>query len=353
MRFLYKIYSGYDGFQPAEIENRMEGSNLRLSWKHYIDVVQRGWNCWIYFMGGHNFENGVYIKGTVGQVDLNSNTVILRVREYDQYNPLTSHDVAQTISTIVRPRGRQVFPWPDNLIPLDSCGVTNCSARECDICLVRQRFPLIRSGHACYPSRLRWSSNFDLIAAYWIKPSRCHWPQVSEMIDRISKRFYSFKLGEISYAYPFALAILDQINANGVEGFDCVVPIPLSPDKIAAGEAHRTRELAKELAVLLGIPVRECLLLSKDCSKRKMQAGGHTTSQFESFYFDSLYASVPDGAQHILLVDDVITQGSTAAKAIQALQKVCQNSQVVKITFVAAGQMILRESVLDDAEIIA
>ena len=134
MRFLYEIYSGYDGFQPIQIENRMNGNNLRLSWKHYIDVVQRGWNCWVYFMGAGNFENGVYIKRTVEQVDLNANTVQLRVREYDQYNPLTSYDLAQTISTIVRARGRQIFPWPDNLMPLDSCGVANCSRRECDIC---------------------------------------------------------------------------------------------------------------------------------------------------------------------------------------------------------------------------
>ena len=352
MRFLYKIYSGYDGFQPIQIENRMDGNSLRLSWKHYIDVVQRGWNCWVYFMGAGNFENGVYIKGTVEQVDLNSNTVQLRVREYDRYNPLTSYDLAQTISTIVRARGRQVFPWPDNLMPLDSCGVTNCSRRECDICLVRQGFPLIRFGHARNPSRLKWSSNFDLVAAYWIQPSRCHWSQVSEMIDQISKRFYSFKLGEIGYAYPFALAILDQINANGLEGFDCVVPIPLSPDKAAADEVHRTRELANELAALLRIPMEEYLSLSEGCSKRKMKAEGYTTLQFENFYFNVLNASVPDEVQHILLVDDVITQGSTAAKAIQALQMCCQNYRNIKITFAAAGQMILRESVLNDAEIV-
>ena len=108
------------------------------------------------------------------------------------------------------------------------------------------------------------------------------------------QRFYSFKLGEVGYAYPFALAILDQINASGSEGFDCVVPIPLSSDKAAADEAHRTRELANELAALLRISMEEYLLLSEGCSKRKKKAEGYTTLQFENFFFNVLNASVPD-----------------------------------------------------------
>jgi len=42
MKFLYKIYSGYDGFRPAVMPDRIHNHRLRLGWKHYIDVVEKG-----------------------------------------------------------------------------------------------------------------------------------------------------------------------------------------------------------------------------------------------------------------------------------------------------------------------
>jgi len=70
MKFLYKIYSGYDGFRPAVMPDRIHNHRLRLGWKHYIDVVEKGWECWIYFHGPHKFDNGVYAKGFVDSIDL-------------------------------------------------------------------------------------------------------------------------------------------------------------------------------------------------------------------------------------------------------------------------------------------
>ena len=82
MRFLYKIHSNFDGFRPGVLPNRMEDGRLRLRWRHYIDVVEKGWECWVYFHGRHKFENGVYAKGIVDSIDLEAGEVSLRVREY-------------------------------------------------------------------------------------------------------------------------------------------------------------------------------------------------------------------------------------------------------------------------------
>src|ERR1700729_2536258 len=50
VKFLYKIYSGYDGFQPARIDGRMiDGKTLRLGWDKYLDVVEPGAEVWVYF----------------------------------------------------------------------------------------------------------------------------------------------------------------------------------------------------------------------------------------------------------------------------------------------------------------
>ena len=45
VRFLYKIHSNYDGFRPEVLPDRMDGRRLRLGWRHYIDVVEKGWEC--------------------------------------------------------------------------------------------------------------------------------------------------------------------------------------------------------------------------------------------------------------------------------------------------------------------
>jgi hypothetical protein len=50
LKFLYKIYSGYDGFTPARIPERLlPRSILRLSWARYMDSVEVGDEVWIYF----------------------------------------------------------------------------------------------------------------------------------------------------------------------------------------------------------------------------------------------------------------------------------------------------------------
>ena len=59
MRFLYKFHRGYDGFRPVVHSHRMGDQRLRLRWRDYIDVVEKGWECWVYFHGPHVFENGV------------------------------------------------------------------------------------------------------------------------------------------------------------------------------------------------------------------------------------------------------------------------------------------------------
>ena len=88
----------------------MEAGRLRLGWRHYIDTVEKGWECWIYFHGPHRFENGVYVKGIVDDVDLAGGEVGLRVREHGTERPITPREVSSrgcrcggsTLSTGVR-----------------------------------------------------------------------------------------------------------------------------------------------------------------------------------------------------------------------------------------------------------
>ncbi|MDE0420724.1 MAG: phosphoribosyltransferase [Gammaproteobacteria bacterium] len=346
MRFLYKIYSNYDGFRPAVLPERMDGRRLRLlGWRRYIDVVEKGWECWVYFHGRHRFENGVYAKGIVDGIDLEAGEVSLRVREYRTDRPITPRETSARVAEAVSTRFRQVFLWPDDWTVAPVCEPSACTGRQCEDCETWLKLPLIGEGESRIPSRLRWSTYDDVVAAHWIVPRRCYETRIRSDVRDLTRRFTEFKLGEMAYAFPFALAIFEQLRRRDLLEFDYVVPIPLSPDKAANGEKHRTRELARELGGLLAVRVGEMLSLSESVSKRRMQADGYTVSQFEGRYGEALQASVPPDARRILLVDDVMTRGSTAAQALRVIEKQQPHAVVVVAT---AGQMIVKEAVVDD-----
>ena len=350
MRFLYKIYSRYDGFRPAVLPERMEGRRLRLGWRHYIDVVEKGWECWVYFHGPHRFENGVYAKGIVEGIDPEAAEVILRVRDYRTDRPMTPRTTSERVAEVVGTRFRQVFLWPDDWTVPPQCEARACADRQCGDCNTWAKMPLIGNGDSIAPRRLRWSQYEDVVAAHWIVPSRCYETRIAPGVKDLTRRFTEFKWGEMAYAYPFALSVFEQLRRRDLLEFDYIVPIPLSPDKAANGEKHRTRALARELGELLVVKVREMLSLSTGISKRRMLAVGSTPAQFERQYRAALQATVPADAGRILLVDDVMTKGSTAAQALHVLREQRPGTEIVVAT---AGQMIVKEAVLEDGGFVA
>src|SRR5262245_7522471 len=99
MRFLYKINSSYDGFTPADIPDRLRsGRHMKLGWKRYIDVVERGHEVWVYFCGPHNFEPGVYVKGVVRKINPSREHVILRITEYETDAPVTDEETSRRVA---------------------------------------------------------------------------------------------------------------------------------------------------------------------------------------------------------------------------------------------------------------
>jgi len=240
--------------------------------------------------------------------------------------------------------GRQVFLWRKDLTV--ECGLIACKKRECDDCSTWIQLPLIEQGHARPPPRLQWSEYEDVVPAHWIEPRRCHYAgRIAPMVQRVTQRFTDFKLGEMGYAYPFARAMFEQLRKREQIDFNYVVPIPLSPGKAEKGEKHRTRFLAKELGRLLGIPTREMLTMSRNIPKRTMQSCGHTPAQFEENYRKALLVhDVPNDTRKVLLVDDVMTRGSTAAQALGAMHERYPEIRVVVAT---AGQMIVKDAISD------
>ncbi len=351
MKFLYKIHSGYDGFSPRRIPERIiRGGLLRLGWDRYIDVLEQGAEVWVFFHGPHAFDNGVYIKGFVQSIDTRRHSVLLRVREYSAERPLTDQETSARVAAVVAPRYRQVFLLPEEWVTEPECTVdstaASCGARTCETCPTWRSLPLIEPDSLDWPSRL--PEEFDAFTpAYWVIPSRCYLGgRVARPYRNTSELFYRFKVGEAALAFPLALGIFEALRHAKLLEFDAIVPIPLSPEKADRGEVHRTRLLAEELARLLGIPVLDVLILRRPCSKRAAQAAGATARQFEDEYYEKL--TVRKGTAipaRVLLVDDVCTKGSTLRSARRRLIEVNPECKVVAAT---AGQMILKEVVRSD-----
>lgn len=352
MRFLYKIYSGYDGFTPACIPERVTGAGLlSLGWRQYVDAVEIGHEVWVYFHGPHAFVNGVYVRGIVEEVDADYPAVLLRVAESDADQPLTSAVTAERIAAVVAPRGRQVFVLPEEWEPGPSCDIADqantCAEKNCEFCPAWQSVPLIDPANQGSPPRL--DAGFPFQAGYWVIPARCLLHRLRGAIvtevRRSSELFYRFKLGERALAHPLALGLFHALRGEDLLGWDLVVPIPLSPDKASAGELHRTRALSRELARMMGTPMLEAVGLTEPMSKRRLRAEGVTQLQYERRYRDALEvdARIADYGR-ILLVDDVVTSGGTLAAASAAVSAVDTN---ITVGGACAGQMITRHTVVD------
>ena len=356
MKFIYKIHSGYDGFQPKHISERLlNGKLLRLGWTRYLDEVEKGNEVWVYFHGPHRFTNGVYVKGRVASKDADSEEVLLRIYKYGLSNPITDQSTSTRVASIVATRYRQVFLLPDNWETVSGCNAfssaSSCGEHQCEWCSVWKSLPVIRQSEVAWPPKLppRLES---FIPGYWVIPPRCFLPasSIKAPFHRTTELLKSFKMGNQHLGYPFALAIFEALNRfDPTLEFDAIVHIPLSPDKAERGEIHRTRLLARELSQLMGVPAREELFLSGPISKRRMLSAGYTYAQFQRAYSGLL--GVTDSVQNlsrILLVDDVSTYGGTLAMACEAIWNLNPKLDIVAAT---AAQMILKDVVLDTSSV--
>lgn len=355
MKFLYKIWSGYDGFTPHRIPSRLQPRKiLALGWDKYIDSVEEGHEVWVYFHGRGVSPFGVYAKGFVHSVDAKARNVYLRLREFATDQPLTDPETTERIAGVVGRRGLQVFVYPEAWDTPAQCNIDfsaeSCRLHRCDSCAAWKQLPLIAAATVGPPKRFpALASGFA--PAYWVIPPRCYLyyegKAITKSVERTSEIFYRFKSGERNLAYPLALGVYHALRKRRLLEYDCIVPIPLSPDKAAKKEIHRTRLLADELSRLLDVPVEEVLKLKGPISKRRLRTEqGYTAIQFEHKYYETLSLdSRVSSYDRLLLLDDVSTEGSTVRCAVRKIHEL--NPQVTTVV-ATAGQMVVKHVVANN-----
>jgi len=212
MKFLHKIWSGYDGFTPQQIPKRLHRNILPLGWGRYIDSVEEGHEVWVYFHGPGVAPFGVYAKGFVQSTDTAGGRVHLRVREDAADRSLTDSETSERIAGIIKARGLQVFVYPEDWDTPPECNVgltaDSCRARRCRSCETWKRLPLIDKRAHLLPRRFPHDLK-GFAPTYWVIPRRCYLHhdgrRIAAPVDRASELFYRFNSGEANLAYPLAL----------------------------------------------------------------------------------------------------------------------------------------------------
>lgn len=180
----------------------------------------------------------------------------------------------------------------------------------CMYCL--QDMPLTHSEHENdnAVSRLFWGF-FPVAGAtallYYHRGSRYH-----ALLHRF-KYNGERQIGE-HLGYFFGL----RLTATLFAAADCLVPVPLHPDKLRRRGYNQSRCIADGLAAALHLPVEEGVLIRTVATDTQTHSG-----RWERFNNVRSIFAVQDGerlaGRHVILVDDVITTGATISACAEAL----------------------------------
>jgi ComF family protein len=124
--------------------------------------------------------------------------------------------------------------------------------------------------------------------------------------------------GERMYARVLGELLADAFRALRQEPPELLVPIPLHPARYRRRGFNQAAEIARFAAAALGIPVdSRCLTRKKPTLEQSSLSLARRRTNVRG-----AFAAVPNvSVKRVALVDDVLTTGSTALAAAQALAK--------------------------------
>lgn len=101
--------------------------------------------------------------------------------------------------------------------------------------------------------------------------------------------------------------MLDALPTHFIKP-DCLVPIPMHPNRIRQRGFNQSAELARLLARKLGIPLAKHLCAKTINTAAQASLNGKSRRQ----NLKGAFSAKPSKMRHIMLIDDLLTTGSTA-----------------------------------------
>ena len=120
---------------------------------------------------------------------------------------------------------------------------------------------------------------------------------------------------------------------------DCVIPVPLHPVRLLWRGYNQSRYLAEGIAEVLGVPVEGGVLLrdrytSSQTRKRQQERSANVAHAFR--------VAAPERVSglHVLLVDDVMTTGSTLGACCEALRETVPDVRISIAVLAASPRLV-------------
>jgi len=125
------------------------------------------------------------------------------------------------------------------------------------------------------------------------------------------------EIGELMGKY----AAIDLLDSPGFDSFDVIIPVPLHPKKFKLRGYNQSEWIGKGMSAILNTPLDTATLLrirenATQTKKTVFERYENTEGIFE------LSNKAALEGKHVLLVDDVLTTGSTLEACVRALLEI-------------------------------
>jgi ComF family protein len=140
--------------------------------------------------------------------------------------------------------------------------------------------------------------------------------------DIIGKLIYLLKYSYIEDVNQVIFKMLDDFFTNGycanvLRGFDMIIPVPLHKKRLAERGFNQSLVIGNELAKIIALPISELIIRKKYTLQQAALARQARLENVRDAFF--VLNNKKINGKKIILVDDVLTTGSTLQECAKAL----------------------------------
>ena len=174
-------------------------------------------------------------------------------------------------------------------------------------------------GPACYHCALPLPDNNFVICGHCCKkkPYFDHAIAAYRFEEPLRTLLHDFKYHEGLYLCSFLTTLIANALPPDAVNTQCLIPVPMHPIRLRQRGFNQAAELAKQLAHTLNLPFD--LFSCKKIINTAAQAGLNEQQRRKNLR--DAFEAKPLPYQHITLVDDLLTTGSTANELAKVLKK--------------------------------